>query len=107
MARVLDPSGLDAYRELLQDDYAEEELAEFDRLPEDADEQTRAELVERITPLVRGLLARHPALDRHGTDAPRGGPHFARTVDVALRELYNRAQFDVLVRVGHRLNAGS
>jgi len=107
ISRVLGPSGLDAYRQLLQDDYAADELAEFDRLPADADERTRVELVERITPLVRGLLARHPTLDRYGSDAPGGRLHFARTVDVALRELYNPAQFDVLVRLGHRLNDGS
>ena len=107
MSRVLGPSGLDAYRELLQDDYAEQELAEFDHLPEDADERTRAELVERITPLVRDLLARHPPLDRFGSDAPGGRTHFARTMDVALRDLYNPAQLDVLLRLGKRLVAES
>jgi DNA-binding transcriptional MerR regulator len=69
----------------------------FDLLPADADDATRHELAIRLLPRSRTLRVMLPRL-RSAT----GGLSAAatRTVDEALRDLYNPAQFDVLRRVG-------
>jgi DNA-binding transcriptional MerR regulator len=105
LTRVLGPSGLDAYREMLQDTDPDPTVGGFDDLPEDADEQTRADLADRMVPFVRGLHARYPRLRDIGADAPGGADFAMRTMGVALRELYNTAQLDVLRRVHDRLQA--
>ncbi|MCO1659823.1 MerR family transcriptional regulator [Pseudonocardia humida] len=103
MTRVLGPRGLDTYRELLQDPAPDPDLAAFDDLPADADEPTRAELADRMAPAVRALHARHPGLRDIDADAPGGAASTARTIGTAIRELYNPAQIDVLVRVERQL----
>ena len=69
----------------------------FDLLPADADDATRHELAISLLPRSRTLRVMLPRL-RSAT----GGLSAAatRTVDEALRDLYNPAQFDVLRRVG-------
>ncbi|WP_433664155.1 MerR family transcriptional regulator [Nocardia sp. CA-128927] len=105
LARVLGPSGIDAYIKMLQAYNAEPETIEFDQLPADADEQTRRDLAERMGPQVRAMLAGHPDLLNAYADAPRGA-HFAwETVDVAMNDLYNAAQIDVLARIGNEVEA--
>ncbi|PXX61107.1 DNA-binding transcriptional MerR regulator [Nocardia tenerifensis] len=103
LARVLGPSGIDAYIEMLHTYHAEPATVEFDQLPEDADEHTRRTLAERMAPQVQSMLDGHPGLLDPYTDAPRGA-HFAwQTVEVAVNDLYNSAQIDVLTRIGQQL----
>ncbi|MEV5651767.1 MerR family transcriptional regulator [Nocardia sp. NPDC052254] len=97
---VLGPAGLDALRQTLN---APPDSAEFDSLPEDADERTRAELAERMTPIVRELYAEHPALGKVD-DSPVGPERAAQALAVALKDLYNKAQLDVLFRVNQQLD---
>ncbi|HEY2062556.1 helix-turn-helix domain-containing protein [Amycolatopsis sp. NBC_01480] len=99
LTRVLGPRGLQAYAEMLQTYQAKPEVAAFDHLPADADEQTRAELAQQLYPHVHGLIAEHPELDTLNNDAP-GGPRFAaQTVVQAIQDLYNPAQIDVMRRI--------
>lgn len=105
LSQVVGPSGLGIYKELLRDTADDPALAEFDRLPADADEATRAALAARIAPFTRALWDRHPDLDDLAADAPGGRTHFARTVGIALRELYNPAQLDVMARVERQVRA--
>ena len=88
---------------MLQDlDAPGPDLTEFDDLTDDADDQTRAELAERLLPYVRDLHAAHPGLNDIGVDAPVGPAVATNAMAVALRELYNAAQLDVMRRL-HRL----
>ncbi|TQM09309.1 MerR family transcriptional regulator [Pseudonocardia kunmingensis] len=68
----------------------------FDQLPADADDATRHELATRLLPRSRTLRVMLPRL-RSATDGLSAAAN--RTVDVAARDLYNPAQFDVLRRV--------
>lgn len=105
-SRVLGPEGLRSYAELLQSYENGPEMTEFDALAPDADDATRQYLAERLLPALRALHRRYPALQDLHSDAPRGA-HFARrTFGLALRDLYNDAQLDVLVRV-ERLGAAA
>ncbi|WP_258349328.1 MerR family transcriptional regulator [Saccharopolyspora gregorii] len=100
VTRVLGPEGMRTYAKMLENLPQDPAADEFDALPADADEATRADLAERMKPYVRALRALNPDLTEAHEDAP-GGPAFARrTVGKAVAELYNAAQLDVLRRVG-------
>jgi DNA-binding transcriptional MerR regulator len=98
MARVLGPTAVRAYNALLQDQPRDPLEGEFDDLPADADEATRQSIAVRLAPVVRGLHERHPELNDF-TDAPHGAGFIRRSMGTALRELYNPAQLDVMVRL--------
>ncbi len=68
----------------------------FDQLPADADDATRHDLAIRLLPRSRTLRVMLPRL-RSATAGLSAAA--ARTLDVAMRDLYNPAQFDVLRRV--------
>ena len=99
MSRVLSPSVLHAVREVIRTKQADPVAEEFDRLADDADEPTRAELAERVLTRVRALHSAHPVLASWGPEGP-GRVAFARdTIDLALGDVLNSAQNDVLRRV--------
>ncbi|QFU92068.1 MerR family transcriptional regulator [Amycolatopsis sp. YIM 10] len=99
MSRVFGPSALDAYREIMQKAPNLSMGPEFDHLPADADDRTRRELAESLFPRVRELLDDHPELlDPHAL-APKGVRLTAKTIDLALADLYNPAQVDVVHRL--------
>jgi DNA-binding transcriptional MerR regulator len=100
LAQVMGPSDFEAYVDLMQNYHRDPSAAEFDNLPADADEQTRSELTERLAPHVRALYSEHPEMGHWHTAAPRGAPFAMRSLGVAIADLYNSAQIDVLVRVG-------
>ncbi|MGC7098387.1 MerR family transcriptional regulator [Amycolatopsis lurida] len=99
MSRLLSQSAIDAYQDLLQSTGDEPGVAEFDTLPADADEQTRASLVERMLPYTRKVQAAHPGVSDLKADNPKDQRFATHTVRAALEELYNPAQLDVLRRV--------
>jgi DNA-binding transcriptional MerR regulator len=72
----------------------------FDQLPADADDARRQELATRLLPPSRTLRVMLPHLCAESTGL---GAAAARTVDGAVRDLYNPAQLDVLRRAGHLL----
>ena len=97
LTRLLGPEGLRIYAEMLRSLPANPTSAEFDNLPADADECTRDELAERMATYARALRAEHPGLTTLLADAPR--PSFTeQTVGEAMKDLYNRAQLDVVRR---------
>ncbi|MGR6520136.1 helix-turn-helix domain-containing protein (plasmid) [Rhodococcus erythropolis] len=96
MSRVLSPPDLDAYAELLRSP-ATRATVDFDELPTDADESTRADLARRMIPEVEALAVEHPAAFEH----PKVQDTRTRNdVKAVMSELYNPAQLDVLRRVG-------
>jgi DNA-binding transcriptional MerR regulator len=95
MTRVMTPAALDTYKEMLRRPGTSSAGAEFDALSEDADESTREALARRLIPEVEQLYAEYPGLREAGES-----PNAAGVMAVALAELYNAAQLDVLKRIG-------
>ncbi|MGV9799614.1 helix-turn-helix domain-containing protein [Mycobacterium sp. NPDC003449] len=98
LSRVLGPRGLRAYADLLDDDADEPEVSAFDDLPADADERTRRRAAELLATHILATWAAHPGLREAMTDAPRGERFAQKAIAVALTDLYNPAQLDVLRR---------
>lgn len=106
LTRVLGPRGLEVYAELLRNTTEDPNAEAFDALPADADEATRQDLAERMLPYALEQHAAHPELADLHKDAP-GGPGFAgRTIGKAMRDLYNPAQIDVVVRLNALMTDG-
>jgi DNA-binding transcriptional MerR regulator len=97
LSRLLGPRGLRTMAETLHTAPDEPTGDEFDTLPVDVDEQVRQDLAERLVPFVRALHARNPGLRDLFADAP--GTTHARDIAIAMRDLYNPAQLDVMRRV--------
>ncbi|OZD81312.1 MerR family transcriptional regulator [Rhodococcus sp. 05-339-2] len=98
---VLGPTALDAYCALLRSTPRLPTDPEFDDLPADAGSATTRNLAERMAPHVRQLALRFPALFSD-TDGDRR--RVTRALAVAVEDLYNPAQRDVLRQVA-ALNA--
>lgn len=107
MTRLLDPEALDAYKELIEDSASSPADTEFDELPADADEETRESLAQRMYPSVRDLMAEHPEFGDKEKMAPRGVRFTEENMAVAMADLYNSAQRDVMRRVGVLLRGGA
>jgi DNA-binding transcriptional MerR regulator len=99
MTRVLGPRGLQAYADMLRSYQAPPEIGEFDDLPYDADDSTRQDLAERLVPLIRDLFDEQPGLEGLNADAPGGARHAEHTVGLAIKDVHNPAQLDVLQRI--------
>jgi DNA-binding transcriptional MerR regulator len=97
MGRLLeDPDERAVYAELLTEEARTDSDRDFDALPPEADEETRAELAERMAANLRVLRERYPGLLQLGASAPR---RYRETVQQVSQELYNPAQLDVLARM--------
>lgn len=103
MSRVLSPSAITAYKDMLEGYDAEPPLIEFDHLPADADQQTRIDLARRMVPHVRELHTRHPRVQEMKGNARSA----AQAVQAALVDLYNPAQVEVLARVGQLIETSA
>lgn len=105
LPRVLGSERLQAVADMLAEARPDPAQERFDTLPADADEATRQELADRMVPYMRALYETHPGLVAPNTDAPIGEQRAEQTLGRAMRELYNTAQLDVLVRAGKVLAA--
>lgn len=103
LSRVLGPNGLRAYEKILSRWHDDPAMAELDRLPADADEDTRRRLAERLAPAIGALAAGCPELKDATADAPRGPQFAADMMDAAIKDLFNPAQIDVMARAGDLL----
>jgi DNA-binding transcriptional MerR regulator len=96
LTRVLDLAVVTDFVDTLRALPPSAAATEFDHLPADADEATRQQLAIRLLPRSRTLRVMLPRLcTTTGLSAAA-----ARTLDEAVRDLYNPAQSDVLRRVG-------
>ncbi|MEV0226152.1 MerR family transcriptional regulator [Streptomyces sp. NPDC050704] len=100
MSRVLGPKGTAAYADLMRNPVMDAAGEKFERLPADADEQTRADVAEGLVAFVHSLYRQHPGLSTLPADAPRGEKFAKKTVGKAVQDIYNDAQVDVLRRLG-------
>lgn len=76
--------------------------AEFNVLPAEADEPTRARLAEGLAPALAQHLVDYPWLLDPVAHLPKGAPLSEQTFIEAVVELYNQAQLDVLARASVR-----
>jgi Predicted transcriptional regulators len=72
--------------------------ADFDRLPVDADELTRRQLADRLAKSLARHLVDYPWLNDPAAHLSKSPYITSQTMGDAIRELYNPAQLDVLVR---------
>lgn len=73
-------------------------LVEFTHLPADADETTRADLAARLPAAAARLPAAHLAVRDLTAGATIGRAAAERTIALAVEQLYNPAQVDVMER---------
>jgi DNA-binding transcriptional MerR regulator len=104
LSRVLGPKGMAAYTGLVKNPITCAADKEFDALPADADEQTCADLAERLVPHVNSIYREHPDMRTLPADSPRGETFARKTVVKALLDIYNPAQVEVLRRLSALLN---
>lgn len=97
-SRVFDEPWLDELRNLMLNEPRTSVDAELDALPADADRTTRQRLAEQLAPGIRRQYDAYPALTDLQSHTSRGAETAKSAVTLALRELYNPAQLEVLFR---------
>lgn len=95
---ILTPAAMSTLREQLSGPRSDV-AAEFEALPEDAPDDVRGRLAERLAPEVRAQQEDHPSLSDLGASSRREEAITQSVVVQALVEFYNEAQLDVLRRV--------
>ncbi|MGO1948186.1 MAG: MerR family transcriptional regulator [Mycobacteriaceae bacterium] len=100
MSRVVSPEIMEQWTAMVESTAGDETLADFDRLPEDADESAREDMARRLAAHLKKIQDEHPGLRDVTAGAPLGADSTLRTVALAKGQLYNEAQADVLERVG-------
>jgi DNA-binding transcriptional MerR regulator len=99
MGRLLGEEERTIYAALLTDDARMPSDDDFETLPADAAESVRADLAERMAEDIRVLHVRFPGLRTLGTRTTVGPQRYRQTLDRAVRDVYNTAQRDVLLRL--------
>lgn len=103
LSRLLEDDSYEAWREMADHAPADSALQEFAHLSEDASDAVRERISRRLAEVVRNLHQEAPLL-RAPDFRPSGKAGLARkSLHVALAELYNPAQTDVLARTGRLL----
>ncbi len=97
MTRMYDDEALSDVQKMTADE-TDDTGPDIDRLPADADEQTRQELAGRVADILARNLIDYPWLTTPGAHQNQDGHFTANMVGSALAELYNPAQLDVLMR---------
>ncbi|GAA2673457.1 MULTISPECIES: MerR family transcriptional regulator [Actinosynnema] len=104
MGRLLSPEAIGRYRKVLEEYYGEPDATGFDELPEDADEATRARVAVLLARQLKRIKENHPGVTELRDSRPDARELAGSAVAAALRDLYNPAQLDVLIRA-ERINA--
>ncbi|GHH38749.1 helix-turn-helix domain-containing protein [Lentzea cavernae] len=101
LAQLVSPEALSSYAEVLRNYAKVPVLVEFDELPEDADEETRQDLADRmrVHPQVLEMQAAFPDAETMYAASQYSEKFVAQTIVKTIAELYNKAQLDVLVRM--------
>lgn len=94
--QLYDEAALADIQKIAED--VEDVAADLDRLPSDADEETRRSLVPRLAKSLARNLIEYPWLNDPATHLSKSGDVTSRTMIEAIHELYNPAQLDVLGR---------
>lgn len=97
-SQIYDESAMSDVRQMLQENPPTDSDREFDALPPDADEATRQRLAEYFAPVIEQYRADYPWLNDPATRAAKNPATVENTMVESLRELYNPAQLDVLIR---------
>jgi DNA-binding transcriptional MerR regulator len=99
MSRLLDATVLDEFVTLLRATYAEPALLAFDDLADDADEETRADLVADLVEPVARIRATYGTYEEMVARGARDPDRALALIRTVLAEELNAAQHDVLTRV--------
>ncbi|MGV8874519.1 MAG: MerR family transcriptional regulator [Rhodococcus sp. (in: high G+C Gram-positive bacteria)] len=99
MTRLLGAQGRKAYLNMMTNLPVDLTGSAFDNLTDDADEDARRRLVERLVPYMRKLQADNPDAVWRRTDDLFSESFVASTMATVMEELYNVAQLDVMKRV--------
>lgn len=97
-SQLYDADALADVRAMVDADMAEGAGAEIDRLPPDADEESRQLLAERLAPVLARSLLDFPWLSDPVSHLAKSEHVTQQTMVDAMVELYNPAQLDVLAR---------
>ena len=98
---IFSERSLEGFRQLLA--VPDDNDAEFEQLPGDADDATIESLATRMAPTVRRERERHPWSVDPTADSPRGAQLAKSILVQAVAELYNPAQIRVLQRMNELL----
>jgi DNA-binding transcriptional MerR regulator len=101
--QVLDQQGRDALRRFLEQAGNTAVDSELDQLSPNADAPTRQNLADRLLPRLQALLQTHRQLLTTELITPERAPAVRHTIALAIAELYNPAQLDVITTVSQRL----
>ncbi|MCZ7438791.1 MerR family transcriptional regulator [Micromonospora sp. WMMC241] len=104
LTRVLGAETMRAWADMLRKPVTDPVAERFDTLPEDADEQTRAEVARDLAPFVRALYAENPGVGITNAGTRYSARYVQQAVGKALADLYNPAQLDVLRRTNRLLS---
>lgn len=97
--QLYDADAMADLRSMVETDMALDRIgAELDRLPPNADEDTRERLVRLLAPVVAQNLTDYPWLLNQAEHLSKTARVAQQTISAAIVELYNPAQLDVLTR---------
>jgi DNA-binding transcriptional MerR regulator len=99
LSHVVGADNAGHWQSLLRDYERNDATEEFDKLPPDADEETRERVARGMTPQTTAVLEKHPTSPRTVEDSALGRQIAGDTVISAMLDLYNPAQLDVFARV--------
>lgn len=105
-SQVLDAKSMASLRAMLAEVNATEESREFQAISSNASAEVRTDLARRYAPQVRAIGEKYGWADLLGGIPHRKRSRMQETIGVAMVQLYNPAQIDVLVRV-EELNGGA
>jgi DNA-binding transcriptional MerR regulator len=97
--QLFDEEAMGDLRRMVETDEAIDRIgAQIDRLPPDADEESRERLVRLLVPVLAQNLADYPWLLNQSEHLSKSERVAQQTLSEAIAELYNPAQLDVLLR---------
>ena len=99
MGRLLGEEERATYAQLFTDAARVSGDDDFDVLAPDADEATRQELAERMAVGLQRLQEQFSGIDSLGTQSPLGPQRYRTMLGEAMKDIYNPAQLDVLLRL--------
>ena len=104
LSRVLEEDTYEAWHAVSEQAPEDGALAEFTRLSAESDAEEREALSRRLAAVVQAIHEEEPLLRDPLFDVPHGAAFARRSIHVALTDLYNPAQLDVLSRTKRHLD---
>jgi DNA-binding transcriptional MerR regulator len=97
-SRVFDEGAMHDMQEMISEVPRTANDDAFEALTPDADRETRKRIAEEMAPSIAEAFERYPWLNDPGSRATKSASFAQGTMTAAVRELYNKAQLEVLYR---------